>query len=73
MQETQVHSLGQEDELEEEMATAPVFLLRRSIDRGAWRATVHGSIESGTTEHIYKFIDMIPYIYHEQDKKQFIK
>ena len=55
------------------MATIPVFLPGRSMDRRAWQATVHGSTESGMTEHIHKFIDMIPYIYHEQDKKQFIQ
>ena len=25
--------------------------LENPMDRGAWRATVHGSSESGTTEH----------------------
>ena len=69
----QVHSLGREDDLEEEMVTTPVFLPGRSMDRRAWQATVHVSTESGMTEHIHKFIDMIPCIYHEQDKKQFIQ
>ena len=41
MQENQVLSLGQEDPLEKEMAT-PVFLSGDPMDRGAWRATVHG-------------------------------
>ena len=36
MQETQVRSLGQEDLLEEGMAT------HNSMDRGAWWAIVHG-------------------------------
>ena len=40
MQETQVQSLGQEDPLEKGMDT-PVYLLKNSMDRGAWRATVH--------------------------------
>ena len=37
MQEMQVRSLGQEDPLEKEMAS-----LGNSMDRGAWRALVHG-------------------------------
>ena len=39
-----VRSLGQEDSLEKEMATTPVFLqiLESSLDREAWQATVHG-------------------------------
>ena len=42
MQETRVQSLGQEDPLEKEMATTPVYsCLEESVDRGAWRATVH--------------------------------
>ena len=40
---TWVQSLGQEDPLEEEMATpTPVSYLRNAMDRGAWQATVHG-------------------------------
>ena len=35
MRETQVQSLGQEDPLEKEMATTPVFLCGKSLDRGA--------------------------------------
>ena len=43
MQETQVQFLGQEDPLEKEMVTTPVYsCLGNSLDRGAWRATVHG-------------------------------
>ena len=30
----------------------PVFLPRKSRDRGAWQATVHGSKESDTTEQL---------------------
>ena len=40
MQETQemlVRSLGQEDPLEEEIATTPVFLQENPMDRGAWQ------------------------------------
>ena len=46
-QETQVQSLGGEDLLEKKMAT-PVFLLGESMDRGAWRVTVHGVAKSQT-------------------------
>ena len=37
----QVQSLGQEDPLEKEMATYS-SILENPLDRGAWRATVHG-------------------------------
>ena len=41
--ETQVRSLGQEDPLEEGMAThSSILALRIPANRGAWRATVHG-------------------------------
>ena len=50
-QETQVRSLGWEDALEEGMATnSSVLAWRTPMDRGSWRATVHGVAESGTTE-----------------------
>ena len=39
-QEIQVWSLGQEDPLEEEMATS--ILVWKDSDREAWWATVHG-------------------------------
>ena len=43
MQETQVRSLGQEDPLEEEMATHSSFLAWRiPMERGTWWATVPG-------------------------------
>ena len=43
MQETQVLSLGQEDPMEEEMATPLQYsCLENPMDRGAWQATVHG-------------------------------
>ena len=39
----QVQSLGWEDPLEKGMATHPNILgLENAMDRGAWRATVHG-------------------------------
>ena len=49
-----VRPLGQEDPLEEEMATTPIFLPgKKSTDRGAWQTTVHGSLkESDTTEQL---------------------
>ena len=49
MQETGVQSLGQEDPLEEEMATySSVFAWRIPMDRGTWWATVPGVAESWT-------------------------
>ena len=43
MQKTRVQSLGQEDLLEEEMATHSSMLAWRiPMDRGTWWATVHG-------------------------------
>ena len=42
MQEMQVQSLGWEDLLEKEMAIHSHSCLGNPMDRGAWRATVHG-------------------------------
>jgi len=51
MQETWVQSLGWEDSLEEEMAThSSILAWRISMDRGAWRARVHGVAKSHMTE-----------------------
>ena len=48
-QETQVRSLGREDPLEKEMVThSSNSCLENSMDRGAWRATVHGVAKSQT-------------------------
>ena len=53
MRETWVPSLGWEDPLEEGMATHSSILVRRMpMDRGAWRATVHGAAELDTTERL---------------------
>ena len=50
VQETWVRSLGWEDPLEEGMAThSSALAWRISMDRGAWRTTVH---ESDTTERL---------------------
>ena len=49
IQETWVRSLGWEDPLEEGMSTHSSILARRiPMDRGAWRAVVHGVAKSWT-------------------------
>ena len=49
MQETWVQSLGRENPLKEGMATHSSILAGRSpMDRGAWRAVVHGVTKSWT-------------------------
>ena len=49
MWETWVRSLGQEDPLEEGMAThSNILAWRISMDTGAWWATVHGVTKSQT-------------------------
>jgi len=48
MLEIQIRSLGREDLLEKEMATHQYACLENSMDRGAWRATVHGVTKSRT-------------------------
>ena len=51
MWEAWVRSLGQENPLEEGMAThSNILAWRIPMDRGARRATVHGDAESDTTE-----------------------
>ena len=51
MWETWVRSLGWEDPLEEGMAThSSILAWRILMDRGAWRATIHGVTRSDTTE-----------------------
>ena len=52
--ETWVPSLGQEDPLEEEMAThSSILAWRVPMDRGAWWATVQGVTESDVTVHAW--------------------
>ena len=48
MQEVRVQSLGKGDPLEKEMTTPQYSWLENSMDRGAWRATVHGTAKSWT-------------------------
>ena len=50
IQETQDQSLSREDPLEQERATHSSILssLGNSMDRGVWRATVHGVAKSQT-------------------------
>ena len=49
MQQTWVQSLGQADPLEKGMAThSSILAWKNSMDRGAWRATVHGVTKSQT-------------------------
>ena len=48
-QETQVQSLDWEDRLGKEMAThSSILAWRIPMNRGAWRATVHGVAKSQT-------------------------
>ena len=50
MQEMWVRSLGEEDPLEKETATHfQSSCLENPMDRGAWRATVHGVTEESDT------------------------
>ena len=43
MLETRVQFLGQEDPLEKELAThSSIVAWRIPVDRGPWRATIHG-------------------------------
>jgi len=48
MRETWIRSLGWEDPLEKKWQPTPVFLPGDPMDRGAWRATVHGVAKSRT-------------------------
>ena len=48
MPETQIRSLGQKDPLEKAMAIHQYSRLEKFMDRGTWRATVHGVTKSQT-------------------------
>ena len=49
MQETWVQSLGWEDPLKEGMAShSSILAWRIPMDRGAWRAAIHGVAKSQT-------------------------
>ena len=49
MRETRIRSLRWEDPLEEGMATpSSILAWRIAMDRGSWRATVHGVTRSQT-------------------------
>ena len=51
MRETWVQFLGWEDSLEEEMANhSSILAWRIPMDKGAWRATVHGVAKSWTQQ-----------------------
>ena len=51
MQETRVQSLGREDPLEKDMTTlSSILAWRIPIDRGVWRASVHGVAKSWTSQ-----------------------
>ena len=53
MQEPWIWSLGWQDTLEEGMAThSSILAWRIPMDRGAWRAIVHGVAELDTTEQL---------------------
>ena len=56
MQETRFRSLGQEDALEKEMTTPPVFLPGKSHGK----TTPHGVTESEMTERLPRYNDMSP-------------
>ena len=52
-QEMQVRPLGQEDPLDEGVAThSSVSCLENPMDRGAWRAVVHRVAESDTLKQL---------------------
>ena len=51
MQEMWVHSLGQEDPLEKEMATHSSILAWEIIDRRAWWGSIVHGVTKNWTEH----------------------
>ena len=62
MQEAHVPSLAREDPLEKEMATHSSILAWKSMDRGAWRAPVHG-VPKDMTESITKTYSLYRNVY----------
>ena len=57
--ENGVQSLGWEDPLEEGVAThSGILAWRLPMDRGAWRAIVHGVTESNMTEQLSTMCDL---------------
>ena len=61
MRDAWVRSLGWEDPLEDSTATHSILAWRIPIDRGPWRATVHGVAKSQTwlsdsAQHKHVFI-----------------
>ena len=66
--ETWVQSLGQEDLLEEEMATC----LEYSMGRGAWQATVHGIAKSRTLLNNWAHTHMWVYLWRQSFNLLFI-
>ena len=62
IQETQVRSLGLEGSLGEGNSNPLQFsCLENSIDRGIWRAAVHGVSELGMTEQLTHIEHMCAY------------
>ena len=65
MQETRVQSLGWEDPLEESLTIhSSILVWRIHMDRGAWRATVHGVAKSWTW--MSEWAQVCVYIYQSQ-------
>ena len=65
MQETGVQSPGQEDAVEKEMAThSSISCLENSMDRGAWRAIVHGvaELDTGTRSALLHLWEISPIV-----------
>ena len=64
MQETRVRSLGQEDPMEEDMAThSSILAWENPMDSGAWWATVHGVAKRRTWLSNFTFFSFLVYPY----------
>ena len=70
MWETWVQSLGWEDPLEEGMVThSSILAWRIPMDKGAWRATVHGvTNEQLSTQHVFVCVYISIYVDKEKQK-----